>query len=167
MRSVTCDARSLVRGLLCVAAIALAACGSKAGTSPKPQIAEGVLGLYSFSEHVPTTRGQFVSLEGEFTVLGDTVTVRTDNSSCLYNLLTTRGSAITYDCGDVSFAFDRFDPVHRATYRMKVRYTEQRQVCAQYATDAGGRQRCVSYRNDFVETEAIRTGRLTARRGGG
>jgi len=152
---------------MCVATMALAGCGGKAaGTSPKPRIAEGILGLYSFSEHVPTNRGQFVPLEGEFTVFGDSVTVRTETSSCLYNLLTTRGSAITYDCGDVSFSFDRFDPVHRATYRMKVRFNEQRQVCAQYTTDAGGRQRCVSYRTEFVETEAIRTGRLNPRRGG-
>jgi hypothetical protein len=144
--------------------MALAACGAKGGSSPKPLFAEGARGLYSFSERIPTSRGQYVPLEGEFTVLGDTVTVRTSTSTCLYNLLTTRASAINYDCGDVSFAFDRFDPVHRATYRMKVRYTEQRQVCTQYAS-TGGTQRCVAYRTEFVETEAIRTGRLNARRG--
>lgn len=148
----------------------VAACGGGSGgatTSPEPRLApEGVLGLYSFSEHVPTSRGQFVPLEGEFTVLGDSVTVRTTVSSCLYNLMSTRVGAISYDCGEVSFAFDRFDPIHRSTYRMKVRVTEPRSVCAQYATDTSGRQRCISSRTEYVESEVVRTGRLNPRRGG-
>jgi hypothetical protein len=155
-----------------VATVVACACGGGSGggsgsTTAQPNLAPvGVLGSYAFAERVPTYRGETVPLEGEFTVLRDTVTVRTSVSSCLYNLTSTRGGPLNYDCGEVSFAFDRFDPVHRTTYRMKVRYSEPTQVCAQYTTDAAGRQRCVSYRTEFVEREVVRTGRLNPRRSG-
>jgi hypothetical protein len=155
-----------------MATVVACACGGGSGggsgsTTAQPNLAPvGVLGSYAFAERVPTYRGETVPLEGEFTVLRDTVTVRTSVSSCLYNLTSTRGGPLNYDCGEVSFAFDRFDPVHRTTYRMKVRYSEPTQVCAQYTTDAAGRQRCVSYRTEFVEREVVRTGRLNPRRSG-
>jgi len=167
---VTSDAPSLSRGWLCLAALIAGACGGGGGsssgsTTAQPRLATvGALGSYVFAERVPTYRGESVPLEGEFTVLTDSVTVRTNISSCLYNLISTRGGPLHYDCGEVSFAFDRFDPVHRTTYRMKVRYSEATQVCAQYTQDAAGRQRCVSYRTEYVDREVIRTGRLNPRR---
>lgn len=148
-------------------AATLTACASGAATSPRSfSIPEYRLGSYSFTERVPTTRGQTVPLDGDFIVTTDSVVVSTALSACQYELTTTRGGPIVYNCGDVTFAFDRVDPVNRAMYRMRVRYLETQTVCAQYATDNTGQSRCVSFRTESTEQTAVRSGRLNARRNG-
>jgi hypothetical protein len=145
-----------------VMAFAIAACQS-AGTR-SPSMAESRLGVYEFTERVEGARSQLISLDGEFTVLPDTVTVQLMSASCLYNMQSNRTGPIMYDCGDIKLAFHRDDPIHRSTYSMRINVTEQRQVCVRYDVDAQGRRRCAEMRMEVVDRVVTRTGRLNPRR---
>ena len=147
-----------------VVAFVVAACQS-AGTGSST-MAESRLGLYQFTERIEGARSQLISLDGEFTVLPDTVTVQLMSASCLYNMQSNRTGPIMYDCGDIKLAFHRDDPIHRSTYSMRINVSEQRQVCVRYEVDAQGRRRCAEMRMEVVDRVVTRTGRLNARRSG-
>jgi hypothetical protein len=59
---------------------------------------------------------------------------------------------------------DRRNPVQFSKWTAYVRVQRQRTVCAQYATDAQGRQVCVRTRTETYEVTESRSGRLEVRK---
>ncbi|CAN5899338.1 hypothetical protein BH11GEM1_BH11GEM1_23460 [soil metagenome] len=151
--------RTSILSSVIVAVALVAACTSnKPATSARP---ERMLGTWRFFEQV----SQDLVLEGQFTVEQDTIDVDIRPGPCRYERDRSNMLAITYSCGpEVSFSFDRSDPVRRARYSALVHLTEQRTVCRRYAADSAGRRVCVETGQETVFRDARRSGILRVER---
>lgn len=128
--------------------------GKKIGIRPES------IGAYRFTEHA----GEDMDLDGYFIVEADTVSIEATPGPCRYDRDRASLLSLTYRCGDVTYVFDRTDPVRKATYSAIVRMQKTRQVCARYAVNNQGRQVCVEYRNEVYFVDARRSGLLRPQR---
>jgi len=145
--------------IVIVSAVLLSACTSnKPAAGVRPEM---MLGTWRFSEQVSPD----LALEGQFTVEQDTVDVDLRTAPCRYERDRSNMLAITYSCGpEVSFSFDRSDPVRRARYTALVHLVERRTVCRRYATDSAGRTVCVETGQETAFRDARRSGILRVER---
>ena len=125
------------------------------------------IGTYTFSERLPSARpAESTIFEGQFTVLVDTVLLDATPGPCRYDREASNGSAIRYRCGDVSVAFDRKDPVEKATYVVSVLIIDQQRSCPSGTArrgcpSVGGASGSSNVTPDRTE---LKTGRLNAKR---
>ncbi len=156
--------RRFVPATLLAAAVAVAGChNAPRETGP---LARRV-GVYRFSERIRPPNdiaSEVVNLEGGFVVLVDSVTVETTTGVCHVNTGISRANLISYNCGDVTIAFDRSNPVEGATYTATIKYTAYQQVCLRYTTDSQGRQVCAQTNTEAVQRQQIEHGRIRAMR---
>jgi hypothetical protein len=128
--------------------------GKKIGIRPE------AVGAYRFTEHA----GEDMDLEGIFVVEPDSVSIDAAPGPCRYQRERASVLAITYICGDVTYVFDKSDPVRKATYSATVRLQKKRQVCARYVVNSTGRSVCAEYRSEIYFVDARRSGYLRPQR---
>ncbi len=141
-----------------VVTLALAASCASSGT--KLGIRPESIGAYRFTEHA----GEDMDLEGIFVVEPDTVSIEATPGPCRYEKDKASLLAITYTCGEVTYVFDRYDPVRKASYSATVRMQKTRSVCARYVVNSQGRSVCAEYRNEVYFVDARRSGLLRPQR---
>lgn len=151
--------RAGLRGAYILAACGWAACHH---ASPGPTTSADRQGVYQFSEHVTANgaAGESIDIEGQATVLADSVMVDARPGPCRFDPTVTSPGPFVYDCGNVRLTFDRRDPVQRSSYTATLAQNESRQVCARYATEVGGRSTCVEWRTETTQRLAKRSGSL-------
>ena len=141
-------------------ALALAFGAGCASNGKKVGIRPESLGAYRFTEHA----GEDMDLEGIFVVEPDSVSIEATPGPCRYERDRASLLAITYTCGEITYVFDRFDPVRKATYSATVRLQKTRKVCARYVVNSQGRTVCVDYRNEVYFVDSRRSGLLRPQR---
>ena len=147
----------MLSAILLSVTLASACSSSKPVTGVKPQM----LGTWRFSERV----SQDLLLEGHFTVEPDTVDIDATPGPCRYERDRSNALSIAYSCGgDVMFAFDRADPVRRATYSALIHLAETRSVCQRYVTNKNGQTVCAEYGKEVVYRDVHRSGLLRVER---
>ena len=146
-------------GVFCfLMAAAAQACASAAPRSKPQSLAQD--GTYRFEERVDGG----TEIRGEFMIAGDTITVDASVGPCVYDAHSVGGLSLVYRCADVTFLFDRRDPIRYSSYQTLVTVMETKQVCARYRTNAAGQQVCAEYRTEREPHSVTRTGRLNALR---
>lgn len=144
----------IVTGLVLVSA---AACGAARKTVAVPP---EQFGIYRFTERL----NPGYTLEGEFLVQGDTVTVDAAPGPCRYEPNRTNGMAIVYTCGgSVTLSFDRADPIRKARYSAVVRMRESRTRCMR-TTVANGQTVCAESIVETSDRDALKSGTLRVER---
>jgi hypothetical protein len=103
-------------------------------------------------------------LDGEITVERDTILVEATPGPCHYDVLRSRSTTVVYRCADVFLAFDRYDPIDRATYSLVTTVNVPVRTCARYTTTTDGRRVCAQMRTETVPREVRRSGRLRPQR---
>jgi hypothetical protein len=141
-------------------ALTLAFAAGCASNTKKIAMRPESIGAYRFTEHA----SEDIELNGIFVVEADSVSIDATPGPCRYerdrsNLLT-----ITYTCADITYVFDRYEPVRKATYAVTVRQQKTRSVCARYAVNSQGRSVCVEYRNEVYFVDVRRGGLLRPQR---
>ena len=141
-----------------VATLALgAACASNA---PKVGVRPESIGAYRFTEHA----GEDMDLDGIFVIEPDTISIEATPGPCRYDREASNLLTMTYRCGDVTYTFDRTDPVRKVTYYATVRMQKTRSVCARYVVNSQGRSVCAEYRNEVYYVDGRRSGLLRPQR---
>jgi len=135
-------------------ALALAGCAHHGSSAPAPPVR---IGVYRFTER---PNGVNTPIQGRVLVTHDSVVVEAEPGPCRYDPHTSAGGPIMYQCADVSIAFDRFDPVGRATYRMTKTVRDRKTTCIRYTTDSGGKQVCAQQQTETTEHDVPVTGTL-------
>ena len=136
-----------------LSAVVVSACVSHASTrTMRPEL----LGTYRFDEQVSPD----VRLEGQFVVGQDSVAIDATPGPCRYEQNMSNALTIYYRCADVTFAFDRADPVRRARYTAVVHLRETRSVCVRYARTSTGQTICAASRYETVYRDTRRSGVL-------
>ena len=139
--------------LLLSVALATACAASK----PRAGINPDLFGSYRFEEQLsPDSR-----IEGTFVVGQDSVAIDAYPGPCRYERDRSNVFAIVYTCGGVAFAFDRADPVHKASYSAIVQVKASRQVCLRYTTNKDGKQVCAQMSTETYYRDVRRSGALT------
>jgi hypothetical protein len=140
--------------------LTLALAASCASNGKKIGIRPESIGAYRFTEHA----GDDMDLDGIFVVESDTVSIEATPGPCRYDPDRASLLTITYRCGDVTYVFDRSDPVRKVTYSAMVRLQKTRSVCARYVVNSQGRQVCAEYRNELYFVDTRRSGLLRPQR---
>jgi hypothetical protein len=134
---------------------AAAAC-TKSGapeTPPTPRV-----GVFRFTERPAQTS---LTIEGSVFVTHDSVVVDATPGPCRYDSQLSHATGpIVYRCADVTFWFDRYDPVGRATYHTSTLVTEHHTVCVRYTADASGHQVCAQSETQTSERQVSVNGTL-------
>jgi hypothetical protein len=130
------------------------ACAQHGANAPAPPVR---IGVYRFTER---PNGVNTTIQGRVLVTHDSVVVEAEPGPCRYDPHTTAGGPIVYQCADVSIAFDRFDPVGRATYRTTKTVMDRKTTCIRYTTDSSGKQVCAQQQTETTEREVPVTGTL-------
>jgi uncharacterized protein Veg len=107
--------------------------------APRPPMNAPLMGKFGFNEHPAGMRG---SLEGTFTIIGDTITVDATPGPCR-PAQNPGPLQFVYSCSDVVLYFDKQDPIRRSSYRYTAIVQEKKTVCVQTEITATGLQRCV------------------------
>ena len=118
------------------------------------------IGAYRFSEHL----GQDTDLGGIFVVEADTVSIDATPGPCWYDRVRSDALTFIYHCGDVTYAFDRSDPVSTARYSTTVHSQLTRSVCARTVVDSQGHTVCVEYRKESYFVDVPRSNVLRPQR---
>ena len=134
--------------------------GGCASTGTKVGMRAALVGAYRFTERVAPD----VELEGTFVVETDTVSIEAQPGPCRYERERSNVLAISYTCGDVSYVFDRSDPVRTARYVAIVHLRETRTTCIRYTVTSTGQQVCSQSRNETVFRDVRRSGLLRPHR---
>jgi len=95
-------------------------------------------------------------LEGDFTILSDTLLVTATPGPCRYDMRTTGVGRMIYQCADITLTFDRKDPLRHPEYSVSAVVTQPVRTCAQQRGDGG----CARYVMEQVERTVRRTGVL-------
>lgn len=117
-------------------------------------------GTWAFKERIQGNTA--VVLEGIFTVEADSVTPEVIGVPCHWVPQST-SRKILWDCGRARLTFERFDPVRKAEYSMPVAVTERVRTCEEWQA-VGNQRTCARWRDEIVERDVTRTGRLNARK---
>jgi hypothetical protein len=131
-----------------------------ASSPPQPfSFPERHVGSYRYTEVVPSTSPK-KTLEGRIVVERDTLTMEDNSGLCRYDMNLSSNVTIVYHCGDVTYRFDRRDPINRAAFGLTT--TEYIQVikCLDYVTNANGQRVCARTGPSTEERRAGRSGRL-------
>lgn len=147
--------RSLTALLLFIAFVA--ACSS---SKPKTGIRPEQYGTYRFEEQLTPDD----KIEGHFVVGEDSVDVDAYPGPCRYERERSNVLTIVYRCGDVTYAFDRTDPVRKASYSTVVHVKATRQVCIRYTTNNAGQQVCAQMSTETYYRDSRRSGLLRVER---
>ncbi|MEP6989898.1 MAG: hypothetical protein ABJA80_03135 [bacterium] len=132
-----------------------------AANKPPKGIRPELLGTYRFEEQVAPD----VRIAGTFTVTQDTVDIEAQPGPCRYEQDRSNSLRIVYACGpELTFTFDRTDPVRRATYTTVVHVTEQVSVCLRYTKAASGQMVCAEYGKETRFRDVRRSGLLRPER---
>ena len=153
--------------VLIAAVLVSGACHAAKANGDELTSAQRQVGVYRFSERIsadnPTS--ETIDLDGQFVVLGDTITVEARPGPCRYDTRTTLGGPILYQCGqNLTLSFDRHQPVARATYRALVTIRETQRICVRYTVDPSGRRICVETSTQTVERMVTQSGHLRPER---
>lgn len=144
-----------------IALIALLAAVLDACASSPPRtlsFPDSQLGRYRYLQVVPSTSPQ-KTLEGTIIIERDTLTVEDNSGLCRYDR--NSGSvAIVYHCGDVTYRFDRKDPINRADYGVTMLTYVAVTRCVQYTTNSEGQRVCSRTDQSTEERRVGRSGRL-------
>jgi hypothetical protein len=119
------------------------------------------LGVYQFSEHV-TAGGdtpETIDIEGQVTVLEDSVIVDARPGPCRLDAPTLSPYPFAFRCGTVGLSFDRRDPILHASYTASLAHNVSHQVCTRYGTQPGARA-CVEFRSVTSQEFVLRRGPL-------
>jgi hypothetical protein len=149
----------------CAAAVSLIGI-SDACVSSSPRgrsVPASRIGVFRFLEYVPGT-SPGVTLEGEISVDRDTILVEDTVRPCRYDELRSRRTTVVYNCADVFLAFDRYNPIDRATYSLVTTVNVPVRTCARYTTTTDGRRVCAQMRTEMVPRDVRRSGRLRPQR---
>jgi hypothetical protein len=147
--------RASLPAVLCVGLVfGCASNGKRVGVRPEQ------LGAYRFTERV--TEG--VELEGIFVIEADTVSMDARPGPCRYERERSNALAISYTCGDVTYAFDRSDPLRSARYTTVARVQETKSVCVRFTVSSTGRQVCAESRPEVSYRDVRRSGLLRPER---
>jgi len=144
-------------GPACVMLLAIAACGKKGATAPKPL--PMLDGVYHFSERPPQLQD---AIEGTLTVISDTVIVEAQPGPCSYDREQSwgRNHPYVYRCAEITLSFDRYNPVQKASYRTTTTIFERRTVCVRYETNSSGQRVCVQQETQSVPRQISVSGSL-------
>ena len=134
--------------------------GGCASNGTKVGMRSELVGAYRFTERVAAD----VELEGIFVVETDTVSIEANPGPCRYERERSNVLAIGYTCGDVTYLFDRSDPVHTARYSAVVHLQETRTTCIRYTLTSTGARVCAESRNETVFRDVRRSGVLRPQR---
>jgi hypothetical protein len=141
---------------------ALAFVALAAGCAPNPPSdeprPEDSFGAYRFSQRMPEDGSE---LEGQFTIVRDTIFVRSASGACLYDAEASSGASLSYDCKAFKLSFDRLDPAHKVYYTTTVAVTRPLPRCRGVRGDEA-QNRCAQARNENTITLELRSGRLRA-----
>ena len=134
-------------GPACVILLALAACGKKGATAPRPL--PMLDGVYRFSERPAQLQD---AIEGTVTVISDTVIVDAQPGPCRYDQQQSwgRNHPYVYQCAEITLSFDRYSPVQKASYHTTTTIFERRTVCVRYETNSAGQRVCVQQETQSV-----------------
>ena len=143
-------------GNLPVLMVSLALASACAASRPKQGINPDMIGTYRFEEQLTPD----AKIEGTFVVGQDSVAIDAYPGPCRYERDRSNVLAIAYTCGGVSFAFDRADPVHKASYSAVVQVKASRQVCLRYTTNKDGKQVCAQMSTETFYRDVRRSGAL-------
>jgi hypothetical protein len=121
---------------------------------PPPPVRSGV---YRFTER---PNGVNTTIQRRVLVTHDSFVVEAEPRPCRYDLHTTADGPILDQCADVSIAFDRFDPVGRATYRTTETVTDRKTTCVRYTTDSSGKQVCGQQQTETTQRDVPVAGTL-------
>jgi hypothetical protein len=116
------------------------------------------LGSYRYLQVVPNTSPN-KTLDGRIIVERDTLTVEDNSGLCRYD----RNSgilSIVYHCGDVTYRFDRRDPINRADFGVTTTVYTTVTKCLDYTTNSNGQRVCARTGPVTEERRVGRTGRL-------
>ncbi len=151
---------ALMRATIIGTGLVLLAAAACSGTRKAVAVPPEQFGIYRFSERLNPGN----TLEGEFLVQGDTVTVDAVPGPCRYEPNRTSGMAIVYSCGSsVTLSFDRADPIRKARYSAVVRMTESRTRCIR-TTVSNGQSVCAQSVVETSERDALKSGTLRVER---
>ncbi len=144
-------------GNISVLMLSLALATACAASRPRAGISPDLFGSYRFDEQLSPD----AKIEGTFVVGQDSVAIDAYPGPCRYERDRSNVFAIVYTCGGVSFAFDRTDPVHKASYSAIVQVKGSRQVCLRYTTNKDGKQVCAQTSTETYYRDVRRSGALT------
>lgn len=145
-------------------AFGVVACHAAPRTGAAPY--KRVLGTFSFSATV--TQHQRL---GTFTIAADTVTLESQEGTCLPS-----GGTITldylhpFDCvgapgvRSLVVIVNSREPIN-STWSAVVTVTTTRRVCAQYGINSSGKQVCVGFRDEPVQSDRSLSGALSVSAG--
>lgn len=119
---------------------------------PRPPMNAPLTGKYGFNEHPTGMRG---SLEGTFTIVGDTIVVDATPGPC-HPAMNPGPLAFVYACSDVVLYLDKQDPIRRSSYRYTAYTQERKTVCMEYQTTPQGQQKCVRTTVEVNEKPVLR-----------
>ncbi len=115
------------------------------------------IGVYRFEEHSEQIKNP---IRGRVAMTHDSVYVDADAGPCTYDPASQTSVRIIYHCNDVTFLFDRDDPLNRSTYSTTGTVIEHQTNCARYKTDTQGRQTCIQQQTDNIEHQIAVNGKL-------
>jgi hypothetical protein len=142
--------------------ILLAAQVSCSSQSRAPRLTpEAQEGTFRFSERARGS-GVVIDVAGEFTITADTIMARVADRSCRPRVPPDTRSYL-FDCGDVSLAFDRVEPLRRPRYSAIGIVMVEERVCREQVQDRFGVQRCAGYITQRVPRERSFHGELHPR----
>jgi hypothetical protein len=145
--------RALVMLVLGTAAAACA--GHSRSETPQP----AADGRYKFSERVS---GTDLSVDGEFVVLGNEVSVSAAPGPCKPILRPPSVVTTVYLCGDFTLSFSTADPARQSRYSVVVTTQKPQRTCTHYDTDPQGKQVCTQYDMQMVDVQESHRGVLHA-----
>ena len=135
------NARAAQVAIVALMAAMLAGC---AGAKVLPPAGNTAYGVYHFREVIASAHPP-VELEGDVALLPDTVTISIKDSPCAYSGANRSAiRTISYRCGDVSFTFDRRNPLRENTYGVPTVQYDNRRVCTTTGV-VNGREVCTRY----------------------
>ena len=142
------ESGALTRFVIALAPCALiAAC---AGSACRPPAGATAYGVYRFHQQVLNAKPAVI-LDGSVTLLPDTLTVSLATSPCTYDTRSRGDRWIRYVCGDVTFTFNRRNPLRENAYTAPMTEFVSVPVCLQTAIDSRGREVCTRPGSERVE----------------
>ena len=128
---------------LCVVVVACA-------SAWRPPAGATAYGVYRYHQQVLNARPAVI-LDGSVTLLPDTLVVSLATSPCTYDPRSYGNRWIRYVCGEVTFSFNRRNPLRENSYTAPLTEFVYESVCLQTVIDSRGREVCARRGNERVE----------------
>lgn len=137
----------MIRGPVVVACLVATACG---GSAWRPPTGASAYGVYPFHQQVLNAKPAVI-LDGSVTLLPDTLVVTLATSPCTYDPRSRGNRWIRYVCGEVTFSFNRRNPLRENSYTAPLTEFVFESVCLQTIIDSRGREVCARRGTERVE----------------